>query len=291
MRKTALAAGGFALVIALSACGGKEGGQASAPAAGGDASALFGNAQELVQAATAKTSEKKTSKFSMEANAMGQQMTMKGEGRYEGDNTALSMTMNGPTGEMEMRFVDKAMFIKLPKGDAASSAMSGGKPWVKISQGGNDPISKMLGGSFDQMTKQSDPAKTFEQVQKAGTITKSEKTQLDGQEATHYSINVDMAKAAAESSVTGLPKDLADKVKGTMPMELWLNSDQLPMQVTMDMTEVMKSMGVPGGENAGGKTTIKYTDWGAPVNVEAPAADQVGEFKMPEMPKMPQPTR
>src|SRR3954471_22871744 len=116
MRKTALAAGGFALVIALSACGGKEGGQASAPAAGGDASALFGNAQELVQAASTKTGEKKTSKFSMETTAMGQQMTMKGEGRYDGDNTAMSMTMNGPTGEMEMRFVDKAMYMKMPQG-------------------------------------------------------------------------------------------------------------------------------------------------------------------------------
>jgi len=280
MRKTAIAAGGLALVLALSACGGggNEDGQA-APIGGG--SALFGNAQELVQAAETKAVASKSSKFTMDMSMAGMTVTAKGEGRYEGDLTAMSLTMDMLGQQMEMRFVDRAMYMKMPAGMGGSAD----KPWVKISADGTDPMSQELGGQFDQITEQSDPTKMLEYIKQAGTITNSEKTQLDGQDTTHYSIALDFDKLI-DLSPGGMGKDEAEQMRGkigTIPMELWLNNDQLPVQVIMDMSAItkaaMESAGTPAaGGSTDGKLTMKYSDWGTPVTVEAPPADQVGEM-------------
>lgn len=278
MRKSALAASGFALVLALSACGGGNEGGDNALGTGGDSGGgLFSNAQELVQAATERTNENQSSKFTMEMDAAGQQMTASGEALYAGADSKMAMTMEMQGESFEIRLVDKAMYMKMP--DELASQMDG-KTWIKISADGTDPLSQQLGGTFDQLTEQSDPRQTLDYIQQAGEITKSEETTLDGQDVTHYWIELDYAKISDEmADSAGITKEqakmLADKV-GKLPMELWLNGDNLPVQVTMDMGKIMEAAGAPGGQ--GGTMVMKYTDWGAPVNVEAPPADQIGEM-------------
>lgn len=277
MRKTALAAGGFALVIALTGCGGGD----TSGSGSGDGASPFGSALELANAASAQTEQSKSSKFTFEMSMAGQQFSGSGEGSYAGEDAAMSMTMdmNGQT--MEIRLVDQAMYMKLPQGAAMTA---NGKPWVKISADGDDPMSKAMGDSFDQMAKQNDPSKILEQIEKAGTITGTEQVELNGEPTTHYSIKLDMKKLAEKmpDSAGAKAVERAGGKIDTLPMELWLNSDQLPVKIVMDMSKIAEVAGKPA---AGGKMTMKYSDWGAPVNVEAPPADQVGEFKMPTMPK------
>lgn len=286
MRKTALAAGAFALAIALGACsGGEEGGTANpAGDAGNAGTSLFGNTEELVAAASEKTEQSNSSKFTIEMTMGGQTIKGNGQARYDGANTAMALTMDTGGQSIEMRLVDKAMYLKLPE---AARAQMGGKTWVEISPDGKDPLSKQLGSSFDQMSENSDPRKTLDYIQRAGTITNSEKTQLDGQEVTHYNIDLDFKKIAEEFGAGQVTpeqaKQLADKV-GKLPMELWLNSDNLPVQVSMNLDKVMQAAGAPAGQG-GAKMVMKYSDWGQPVDVQAPPADQVG--KMPSMPKQP----
>jgi len=176
----------------------------------------------------------------------------------------------------ELRLVSKTVYIKLP--EQARAAVSGGKPWAKLSP--DSPAGKALGSSLDQ-AQQNDPTKFLDTIKQAGTITKSEQTTLDGQSATHYWIDVDFAKAADKFASAGLSADqlktLAGKVK-TIPMELWLNSDQLPVQITEDLGAIVKAAGAPAAMQ-GMKMTMKYSDWGTAVDVQAPPADQVGELK------------
>src|SRR5437879_6115958 len=110
MKRIALAASGVALVLALSGCG--------AHTISGTPSAdpmLFGNAQELVRAASAKTDQKKSAKFTVESSFAGQQISGQGLGRFDGENTVMQMTMNvGPVDE-ELRYVDKTFYIQLPE--------------------------------------------------------------------------------------------------------------------------------------------------------------------------------
>ncbi|NIH78722.1 hypothetical protein [Amycolatopsis viridis] len=273
MKKTALVSGALALVIGLSACGGQAatgGGNAVGPS-------LFGNAQDLVRAASAKTSQAQSAKFTMSMSMGGQEITGSGEGRFAGSDTAMAMTTNVAGRTQEMRIVDKVMYLKLP---ANAQAAAGGKPWAKLPQGSE--AAKALGASLDQ-AESNNPAQSLEQIQKAGTITRSEQTTLDGQQVSHYWVNIDVAKAADELAGTGMPAEMLDRLKSmngvTFPLELWLNNDQLPVQVTEDLSPMMKAVGAPA-ESQQATVKMKYTDWGAPVTVTAPPADQVGELKL-----------
>jgi hypothetical protein len=275
MKRPALVAGGFALIVALTGCGAQS--VTGTPNPAGTSSGgttLFGNAQDLVRAATAQTGKSKSAKFSIESSVAGQQLSGQGQGRFDGDNTAMQMKMNiGPVDE-ELRYVNKTLYIQLPAQYRAQA--TSGKAWGKLSA--DSPAAKAMGAN---QAEQNDPSKILDQIQQAGTITKSEQTVLDGQPVTHYWINVDVAKAMGQLSSAGLPPEQLDQIKTkvpTFPMELWLNGDMLPVQVTEDMTPLMAAAGAPA--SAGGlKMTMKYSDWGVPVDVQAPPADQVGDLK------------
>jgi len=57
---------------------------------------------------------------------------------------------------------------------------------------------------------------------------------------------------------------------------LKLPADQLPVQVTPDVGPLLKAAGAPATGST--KSTVKYSDWGTPVSVRAPPADQVADF-------------
>lgn len=282
MRRTVLATGAVALVLALGACGNvvqgtpTAAGQQQVDTGQNGVSAAFSDANQLVAAAKAGTSKSKSAKFSMEGNFGGQATKASGQGRFDGDNSAMSMTMDMVGQQMEMRFLNKTLYVKMPAAAAA------GKAWIKLSADGSDPMSKALGGSLDKMSGQSDPTQVLDQISKAGKITKSEQTTLDGKPATHYTVDVDFAKLADQQAPGGLPAAAAEQLKGKnvhFPIDIWLNSDQLPVQIKMDMTPMMTALGAPGSAAAAGMVmTMHYSDWGTPVDVQAPPADQVGDF-------------
>jgi hypothetical protein len=280
MRKIALTAGGLALVLALGACGGTTGGTAL-PASGpgqdkAGSTALFSDPHLLVAAAKAGTEKSKSAKFSMEMNAAGMSVKASGQGRFDGANTAMSMNMDLLGQQMEMRLIGGDMYMQMPA--SMRQTLGSTKPWTKVSLSDSSAAGKALSDSYNQLAEQNDPSKMLEQIQKAGTITKSEATTLDGQPANHYTIDVDFAKLA-DQMPAGLPAEAKSQLAGKnvhFPMDLWVNSDQLPMQIVMDMGALGKAMGgAAAGQMGDMKMTMKYTDWGVPVNIEAPPADQV----------------
>jgi len=285
MRRTALAAGGLALILALSACSGTTGGTAlPAGAAGADtksgSSSLFSDPLQLVAAAKAGTEKSKSSKFSMEMNVAGMSVKASGQGRYDGANTAMSMSMDLLGQQMEMRMIGQTIYMKMPEQMRASTGST--KPWTKVSLDDSTPAGKALSENYSQLAEQNDPSKMLEQIQKAGTIKKSEATTLNGEPANHYTVDIDLAKIA-DQMPAGLPDEAKTQLAGKdvhFPMDLWVNADQLPMQIVMDMTALGTALGgAQGGQLGEMKMTMKYTDWGVPVDIAAPPADQVGEPK------------
>ncbi|HWD04047.1 MAG TPA: hypothetical protein VG674_16520 [Amycolatopsis sp.] len=288
MRKTTLAvAAGAALALVLTGCGAhSENGTASAVGASGSSglAAPFQNVLELANASKQGTQRSKSSKMSMEMDAGGKTITAQGEASYDPSNTSFSMTMNTDGQQSEMVFIDKTLYMKLPPAQATQLGVD--KPWVKISPDADDPISKALSGSMTQASEQSDPTKILDQVAEAGRIVSSDQTELNGQQANHYKVEIDMAKAM-NKMLASMPADTQAQVKQMMqgkniqvPAEIWLDKDQLPIQITMDESEMMKQLGqgaAAGGAGLG-KITIKYSDWGTPVSVTAPPADQVADM-------------
>ena len=273
MKRLALAAGGLTLALALTGCGART--ISGTPS--GDA-ALFNSAQELVRAATSKTDQAKTAKFTFQTTVSGQTITGTGSGRFDGDGTFMQMTMDvGPVHE-ELRYVDKTMYVQLLP-ESLRARMTSGKPWGKLDP--DSPLAKSMGTSVNM--QQNDPSHYLEQIQRAGTITRSQQTTLDGRPVTHYWIDIDLAKAADLLAQNGYPHEVLDQLKGktgTIPAELWLNRDLRPVKITEDLGAEMKALGAPAAAQDM-TMTMTYSDWGAPVDpVTAPPADQVGELKL-----------
>ncbi|WP_290049667.1 LppX_LprAFG lipoprotein [Amycolatopsis solani] len=283
MRKTTLVAAGAALVLTLTACSGNTTSGTAAPAGAqsqsGGSSGLaspFTDAFQLASASKQGTEKSKSAKFTMEGSAAGQTMSATGAMAFDGANTKFSMTSTAAGQTTEMRMVDQVMYIKLPADQQAQ--MGTDKSWAKISADGTDPISQAMGSALSQSAEQSDPSKILEQVSKAGRIVSSDQTELNGVQVNHYKVELDVAKALDQftGQVPAAARDqINEKLKGKdlkIPAELWLDKDNLPVQVTMDQGAMMQAMGAPAGD---AKFTMKYSDWGTQVDVAAPPAEQV----------------
>jgi len=286
MRKTTLVAAGAALVLTLTACSGNSATGTAQPAGangqsqtdgGSGLASPFTDAIQLASASKQGTEKSKSAKFTMEGSAAGQTISATGAMAIDGANTKFSMTSTAAGETTEMRMVDKVMYIKLPADQ--QKQMGTDKSWAKISADGTDPISQALGASLSQSAEQSDPSKILEQVSKAGRIISSDQTELNGQQVNHYKVELDVAKSVEQftGQVPAAARDkLTEMLKGKdikIPAELWLNKDNLPVQVTMDQGPMMQALGAPGSGDA--KFTMKYSDWGTTVDVAAPPADQV----------------
>ncbi|MET7989933.1 hypothetical protein ABZU76_03380 [Amycolatopsis sp. NPDC005232] len=286
MRKTTfVVAAGAALALVLTGCGSKSENGTAAPAGDKASSGIaspFANVLELANASKQGTAKSKSSKMSMTMSVGGKNVTAEGLMSYDPANLKMSMTMTTDGEQSEIRLIDKTMYMKLPASEA--SQMGTDKPWVKISPDANDPISKALAGSMSQASEQSDPTKILDQISEAGRIVSSDQTTLDGQPVNHYKFEIDIAKSM-DKMLASVPAESQAQVKELlkgkdikMPAELWVNKDQLPLQITMDESEMMKAMGVPASAAGSGKIVVKYSDWGAPVEVTAPPADQVADL-------------
>ncbi len=58
------------------------------------------------------------------------------------------------------------------------------------------------------------------------------------------------------------------------PVELWVNGDDLPVRMSIDMPTADPT----SGKSVPVKFQVDYSKWGEPVDIQAPPADQVGEF-------------
>jgi hypothetical protein len=242
--------------VTLGACSTQVSGQPGTVDAGNHQTATATDAVQLVALAKSSTSKSRTVKMDATMEAGGQHVTMTGQGAFGGDAAQMAMQLGTAAGSMEMRLVDKAVYIKPPAGEMTHLGTD--KPWIKLG-GSDDSLSQLIDGGLDQLAQQNDPTTFLNQISQGGKVTKTEKTTLDGQAVTHYTIDVDTTKAQAD-----LPPQLAGSV-GPMTVDLWLNNENLPLQVT-----------AVSGDKYSAK--IHYTDWGGKVDVAAPPADQVANL-------------
>jgi hypothetical protein len=184
------------------------------------------------------------------------------------------MTVAVPSlGNMETVLVNGTMYVKLP-GQLAGLLGNTGKPWTKFDLGGDNPLSRSLGSTAD-VAAQADPTKLLQQIAAAGTITKVTHETVNDVPATHYAITVDVAKMVApQSGDQSEAMELQQLGVSTVPFDIWVDSNDLPLRI---VTHV--AYAEPGSSQPEQVTiTINYTDWGKPVTISAPPADQVASL-------------
>jgi len=85
-----------------------------------------------------------------------------------------------------------------------------------------------------------------------------------------------------------VPPGLRDAMKqfaglfGTIPADVWIDADGLMRRerIEIDFGKVLRGLGAPGSQTDDSVITemLDFYDFGAPVHVEAPPADQVSQF-------------
>jgi hypothetical protein len=273
MRKTGIALSAFALAVTLGACGGNgssDSGNTNTNTSTNAPEEAAKNVADLAKSVGDQATAKNSAHITMSGNFGGEEMQGEGDVSFDASNPAMSIDMKMTSGDVSMVLVDQVVYIK------AAGQEIDGKPWLKIDTNSNNPLAKVFATMSDQMSKNADPRTALEQFTEAGTVTDTRTEELDGKQTTHYTITVDVEKLAAAQTDPTQKAGLDAAIKAGMkdfPVELWLDEEDLPVRVSFDM---------PAPDGKGGTATAKmqmdYTDWGKPIDIAAPPADQVAEL-------------
>jgi hypothetical protein len=274
MRRIAASVAALALTVSLAACSDETGGNAQNGGSGGGATEAATNLVALAKQVGDQTDESSTAHMTFTGDAGQMKITGDGDMRLGGGEPAMAMDMDtGQTGKMSMVLLDGVLYMKLP-----AELSQGGKPWIKIdSKDKSNPLAQVLSSVVDQMRQNADPRAALEQFQEAGEITSSSKEELNGEQTTHYKITVDVQKLADNQQDPTLKQAMESAIESGLkdfPVELWVNGDNLPvrMKVQMPTTDPTSGKSVPVN------VQVDYSKWGEPVEIEPPPADQVGEL-------------
>lgn len=197
-------------------------------------------------------------------------ITASGDAKFASSQPSEQMTMTIPSvGDMKIVLVSGTIYMSLPP-NLSGALSTSGKPWVKLDLNSLNPQFQSLSQSAG-LAGQADPTQLLQQISAAGTITKVTHETVDGVPTTHYSITVDVAKMLRSTNASDQEKQaLAQLGITTMPFDIWVNSDNLPVRI---VTNVPFSEGTTSGQPL--SISVNYSNWGEPVTVTAPPADQV----------------
>jgi lipoprotein LprG len=211
---------------------------------------------EIMTAAYQASAKAGSAHMAMTMKMGGQATRLQGDVSYAGARTAMQATMSAPQmgGKMEIRYVDKIVYLQIPGVTPAGKFLS-----VDPSDP-TSPMAKAYAGLSDQM----DPMASLKAAQSAVvSADRVGKGTVQGVAVDHYKVVVDAAKMLSKQSAAvraQLPK--------TVTYEMWLDAKNLVRRMTFDL--------------AGTTAEIEMSDWGKPVTVKRPAASDI--VKAPKVP-------
>ncbi|MEU5989824.1 LppX_LprAFG lipoprotein [Spirillospora sp. NPDC047418] len=183
------------------------------------------------------------------------------------DMTAAGKSMGG----MEQRLVGRNMYMKMPMLSALGGNASA-KPWIKLSL---DELGKQSGMNIEELLQQSrqmDPVQNTKMLTASKDAREVGKETLDGVETTHYTGTYRMEDAIAKLSPEmqeAYRKNLASTGMQSMHFDLWVDGQQLPRQMKMKSAQTSEGTMT---------MSMKYHDFGKPVQIDEPPASQVTDF-------------
>jgi hypothetical protein len=263
-RRGALAAVVIAVAMAAAACGGGSGDGASGASV----------SIKTLQAAASNSQAAESSRFTMDmsVDVMGQPTTITASGLIAADGKNGELKVEMPiVGSLEERIVDGVIYMNLGSFPGASGEL-GGKQWVKLdpSQLQDNPMFGDLAGQAE-----SNSPKTGLEYLKglSGDVQDLGQDDVDGQPATHYRASIDYSKLLDQlPNATQEQRDALAKL-GTVPADVWIDGQD--RVVKMHMTMDAGSFGAGAGT---ADITMQLGDFGVPVDVQAPPADQTADF-------------
>jgi hypothetical protein len=167
---------------------------------------------------------------------------------------------------MKMLFEDTTIWMRVPPALTGSTSR---KPWAQMS----------LGSSADAFggMQQPDPAQMLDALRGIfGSVKEVGKTRVHGVETTHYSADVSLDKALAQT-----PRPQREAAKGALKM--FGGMAELPVDVYIDDVGRVRRMEMEYELQSAGmafesEVKLELFDFGTPVTFERPPASQVVEL-------------
>jgi hypothetical protein len=275
-RWTAIAAG--ALVLVLAGCGSQaktvEVKKKVAP-----------SPRKVLLASVQATTAAKSARLSMRMSAGGTfAVTGDGVTNFITGDTALAMQFAGVGsevgGSIEIRVVDGDAYMKMPESLLGGGPVGTGE-WLKI------PNLGAANGALPGLG-QSDPSQFLAYLETVSAgVKKVGSETIRGVATTHYTAMLDLAKAIDRADVPESLRDDLGKVvengRGSfeMPADVWVDNDGLARRIQLKL-DLGKMVGTDRETGLPVMTmSMDLYDFGVPVHVEAPPADEVTEIPFP----------
>ena len=271
--------------VAVAACGSAS----PTGSAGNSANPTTSTAKTPIQAIDAaytSTTSAGTAKLSMDMAIngralQGKKIDFSGSGVVDFAHKSGDLNMSILGMDMEIRYLDNVEYMHAPAGLLSKA---GGKPWMKVDL--NELAKANLGASMDQLTSTTptDPSQMLSYLQGiSSNITDDGPATIDGTATTHYTAQMNIADLAKKENLPADKTAQMQKMFGgqTVPMEIWVDSQNRLRQMTFD--QKIDAGAITGAASGAGVGTIdmamtmKLADFGVPVNVTVPPADQTGD--------------
>jgi hypothetical protein len=229
-----------------------------------------------VASAATKTQQAGTYRFdfNVDVTVLGQKLSFSGTGASDTANGAAEMTFdfsglpaaltkNGSTAEAVI--VDKQMYMKLP---FLANQLPSGKQWFKLDL---EKALKATGADPTSSFGQTDPQQWLQQLLASGNTETIGTETVDGEQMTHYRTQIDptnMGQVPANERAS-VKQALAQMGLSKIPVDVWVDSQGLLRRMSLSV-QFGKAMG-----NGSMAMTMNLSQFGAPVSITAPPADQV----------------
>jgi hypothetical protein len=254
-----------AVLLLLAGCGGDDSGE---------------EAGEAIRASVDQTLGSGSSRVALNINfsSGGTTSTVTGEGSVDMANKRGALTINlGTLGAsfgastVETVIDGQQIYVKLPPG-----VLPGGTPWFKLDLAAAGRQGGINLGSLSQLQQQADPTQILAYL-KGATDDAREVGEEDvrGESTTHYRSEIDLRRAADSLPAESRPaieEAIATLGTSTFPLDAWIDDGgrlrRMEFSVDPDGT----------GPSAPGSVQMELFDFGVPVNVQPPPANQVTDI-------------
>jgi hypothetical protein len=261
------------MVVLLAGCGGGGGGGTPDPGP----LPHYDSAAALGAAIAARQRTDRTAKINMTSEVAGQHITGNGAIRFEDSGPSLAVTERlhtkgnpKPTSEIGLVVLADQAFVKPPPG-TTGRPLPAGKSWLAVTPGSSDPIAARFAQQAQSMRQSADAA-SLSQYGAAASIANTTDEELDGTPTVRYQVQLNLAKAAELQGNPDVKQSLASVVAAgisTVDIAIWLDALDHPLRALV-------AQNLPGSL---GRLTVDmhYQDWGQPVGINPPPAEQIAQ--------------
>ena len=195
------------------------------------------------------------------------QVTLDGAVDSRAKRSKASLQTGGQT--LDMVTDAKFLYVRVP--DHAKSTTNG-KGWAKVD-------GAALGGGVGGISSDPNPMQSFEQLRRAGSDVEDLGTEeVRGATTTHYRTVLDLGRGLDRLGGTTASEAAALREQlSAVPVDVWLDGhDRVRRQrTTLELTMPATSGAAPSRTRV--TSTVEAFDFGKPVSIDRPAADDVHE--------------